>query len=100
MSKVTLKIPPFFAYVMGPEHTDWFVQDRDIEEGFTVRALLTELALINPTFRTAVFDPDDGTVSESINIILNQKLLNTPLELAIKLNDKDTVVILPSLAGG
>jgi molybdopterin converting factor small subunit len=51
-------------------------------------------------FRSAVFDPDEGTVSEGINIILNQKLLNIPLEIGNKLNDQDTIVLLPSLAGG
>ena len=41
MDKVTLKIPPFFSYVMGPEFTDWFVQDREISEKTSVRDLLT-----------------------------------------------------------
>jgi molybdopterin converting factor small subunit len=100
MGKVILKIPPFFAYVMGPEFTGWFVQDREVGEETTVRDLLTELALINPMFRSAVFDPDEGTVSEGINLILNQKLLNIPLEIGTKLNDKDTIVLLPSLSGG
>ena len=71
-----------------------------MSEETTIRDLLTELALINPMFRTAVFNPDEGTVSEGINVILNQKLLNIPLEIGTKLNDKDTIVILPSLAGG
>ena len=50
MAKVTLKIPPFFAYVMNPKAADWFVLDKQIGEKTTVCDLLTELALGNPTF--------------------------------------------------
>ncbi|MGP8080251.1 MAG: MoaD/ThiS family protein [Dehalococcoidales bacterium] len=100
MAKVTLKIPPFFAYVMNPKAADWFVLDKQIGEKTTVCDLLTELALGNPDFRQAVFNPDEGTVYDGINIVLNQKLLISPLDMHKKLNDGDLIVILPSLAGG
>jgi molybdopterin converting factor small subunit len=100
MGKVILKIPPFFAWVMNPKASDWFVLDRQIGEKTTVGDLLTGLASSNPDFRNAVFNPAEGTLHDGINIVLNQKLLNSPLEINKKLSDGDVIVILPSLAGG
>ena len=100
MAKVTLKVPPFFARVLNPESSDWFVLDRQIGEKTTLCDLLAELAISNIEFRNAVFNPDEGIINDGINIILNQKLLNSPLEINKKLNDGDVIVILPSLAGG
>jgi molybdopterin converting factor small subunit len=100
MAKVTLKVPPFFACVMNPKASDWFVLDRQIGEKTTLCDLLTELALNNVEFRNAVFNPDEGIVHDGINIVLNQKLLNSPQEINKKLSDGDVIVILPSLAGG
>ena len=100
MGKVHLKIPPFFAYIMDLKSSDWFVLDLEIRKPTTICDLLTEFASTNPNFRQAVFDPDNGTVKEGINIVLNQKLLNFPLEMDTTLNNGDEVILLPSLAGG
>jgi len=100
MGKVQLKIPPFFAYIMDPGASDWFVLERDLEKATTIRDLLTDLALSNSEFRAAVFNPAEGTVSDRINIVLNQKLLNSPSEIDIKLSEGDVVTLLPMYSGG
>ncbi|HJX36281.1 MAG TPA: MoaD/ThiS family protein [Dehalococcoidales bacterium] len=100
MGKVTLKIPPFFSYVMLPGFSDWFIQEREIGDKTSVCDLLNEIAAANPVFRGAVYNPDDRTLYDGINVILNQKLLNSSLEMSSKLNDGDVIVLLPSLAGG
>ena len=100
MGKIQLKIPPFFAYLMHPGTSDWFVLERDLEKETTIRDLLTDLALSNSEFRAAVFNPDEETVSDRINIVLNQKLLNFPSEMDIKLSEGDMVTLLPMYSGG
>ena len=100
MGKVQLKIPPFFAYIIDPEASDWFVLERDIGKETTIRELLTNIALSNAKFRKAVFNPDEGTVSDQIDIVLNQKLLNFLYEMDTKLSDGDVVTLLPVYSGG
>ena len=100
MGKVQLKIPPFFAYIMDSSASDWFVVEREIGEETTVCGLLTDLALSNPGFREVVFNPDKGTISDQINIVLNQKLLNFPREMDTKLSDGDVITLLPMYSGG
>jgi len=50
MGKVTLKIPPFFSYVMLPGFSDWFIQEREIGDKTSVCDLLNEIAAANPVF--------------------------------------------------
>ena len=100
MGKVQLKIPPFFAYIMRPGASDWFVVEREIEKDISIYDLLTDLALSNSEFHKTIFNPDDGTISDQINIILNQKLLNFPREMATKLSDGDVITLLPVYSGG
>ena len=99
MGKIQLKIPPFFAYLMHPGTSDWFVLERDLEKETTIRDLLTDLALSNSEFRAAVFNPDEETVSDRINIVLNQKLLNFPSEMDINLIEGDVITLLPMYSG-
>ena len=100
MGKIQFKIPPFFAYIMHQGASDWFVLERAIGKETTIRDLLTDLALSNSEFREAVFSPDEGTVSDQINIVLNQKLLNFPREMNTKLSDGDVAILLPMYSGG
>jgi molybdopterin converting factor small subunit len=100
MGKVQLKIPPFFAYIMDPGASDWFVLEREIGKETTIRDLLTNIAFTNAEFRKAVFNPAEETISDRINIVLNQKLLNLPSEMDTKLNDGDVVTLLPMYSGG
>jgi molybdopterin converting factor small subunit len=100
MGKVQLKIPPFFAYIINPGASDWFVLERDIGKETTIRDFLTDLALNNAEFRKVIFNPDIETLCDQIDIVLNQKLLNFPSEMDIKLNDGDVVLLLPVYAGG
>jgi molybdopterin converting factor small subunit len=100
MGKIQLKIPSFFAYLMHPGTSDCFVLERDLKKETTIRDLLTNIAFINAEFRKAVFNPDEGTVSDRIDIVLNQKLLNLPSEMDIKLNAGDVVTLLPTYSGG
>ena len=100
MGKVQLKIPPFFAYIMDPRASDWFILEKELGKETTLFDLLTDLARSNSEFREVVFNPDKRTVSDQINIILNKTLLNFPGEIDTKLNDGDVVTLLPVYSGG
>ena len=100
MEKVQLKIPPFFAYIMDPDTSDWFIIEKEIGKETTIRDFLTDLAANNSGFRDVVFNPDEGAVSDQIAVVINQKLLDIPREMDIKLNDGDVVILLPVYAGG
>jgi molybdopterin converting factor small subunit len=100
MGKVQLKIPPFFAYIMHPGASDWFVLEKEMANETTICDLLTGLALNNSEFRKVVFNPGERTISDQINIILNKKLLNLPGEIDTKLSDGDVVTLLPVYSGG
>jgi molybdopterin converting factor small subunit len=99
MGKIQIKIPPFFAYLMHPGTSYWFVLERDLEKETTICDLLTDLALSNSEFRAAVFNPDEETVRDRINIVLNQKLLNFPSEMDINLIEGDVITLLPMYSG-
>ena len=99
MAKIQLKIPPFFAYIIHPGTSDWFVLEREIGKETTIRDLLINIALSNAEFRKAVFNPDEVTVSDRIDIVLSKKLLNFPCEMDIKLSDGDVVTLLPMYSG-
>ena len=58
MEKVQLKIPPFFAYIMDPDTSDWFIIEKEIGKETTIRDFLTDLAANNSGFRDVVFNPD------------------------------------------
>ena len=100
MGKVQLKIPPFFAYIMHPGASDWFVLEREIGKETTICDLLTDFALSNSEFHKVVFNPDIETFCDQIDIVLNQRLLNFPREMDTKLTGGDVVILLPVYAGG
>ena len=62
--------------------------------------LLTDLALSSSEFRKAIFNPDEGTINEQIDIVLNQSLLHFPPEMNTKLSDGDVITLFPMISGG
>jgi molybdopterin converting factor small subunit len=85
---------------MDPDTSDWFIIEKEIGKETTIRDFLTDLAANNSGFRDVVFNPDEGTVGDQIAIVINQKLLDIPREMDIKLNDGDVITLLPVYAGG
>ena len=100
MGKVRVKIPPFLASLLNTRGSDWLVIERGIAEGTTIVDLLTDLASSYNNFRRVVFNPDVGRVSDQVIVILNDEVLQ-PQELAkARLNDGDSIVLLPVYSGG
>ena len=73
---------------------------KEIGEKATVGNLLAELALDNPEFRRTVFDPDTGKSSGQVMVFLNKSILQYSDITETKLNDGDSVMLLPVYLGG
>ncbi|MFC1988602.1 MoaD/ThiS family protein [Chloroflexota bacterium] len=100
MSKVQLKIPPWVGITFSDHSPGGYSLEQEIGEGATIGSLLTDIALSNPDFRKMVFNPDVGKVSDQVNVVLNDSLLQLPGVTETKLNDRDSIIILPVYAGG
>ena len=100
MGKVQLKIPPWIASMMNTQSSGWFILEKEIGEGVTVGDLLTDLALSYTDFRKVVFNPDIGKVGEQVNVFLNDSLLQLSDITDTKLNDGDSIMLLPVYSGG
>lgn len=100
MSKVQLRVPPWIAGMLKAEVSDWFVLEKEVGEGATIADLLVELTSSYDGFRKVVFNPDIGKVNDQIMVFLNENLLQEPDITGAKLNDGDTVILLPVYTGG
>ena len=100
MGKVLLKIPPWLASMLNEHGSGWFTLEKEIGEGATIGDLLAELALGSPEFRKAVFDPDTGKSSRQVMVFINKSILQYSDIAETKLNDGDSVMLLPVYLGG
>ncbi len=100
MVHVRIRLPSHIAKMLGVETTGWLELDREIEEGTTVRELLSILVLTRPGFRESVFNPDVGLVNEQTNVVLNEELLTFAEISETKLANNDTVALQPIYSGG
>ncbi len=100
MGKVRLRIPSSIADTLNEQRSDWFILEKKIGEEATIGDLLAELAVSYTDFRKVVFNPATGKVSDQVNVVLNNKLLQFPEVTEAKLNDGDSIIILPVYSGG
>lgn len=100
VGKVRLKFPHSFVSILNTQDSDLLILEKELEEGATIGDLLADLASSYTDFRKAVFDPDIGKVSDQIMVILNDSLLQVPDATEAKLNDGDSIILLPVYSGG
>ena len=100
MGKVRLKFPASFASRLDAQGSDLVILEKKIGEEATIGSLLADLAVSYTDFRKVVFNPDTGKVGDQVNIVLNNNLLQFPEVTEAKLNDGDSIIILPVYAGG
>ena len=100
VGKVQLKIPPWVASMLNTPSSDWLSLEKDIGGGATIGNLLAELALGKSEFQKAVFDPDTGKSSGQVMIFLNKSILQYSDIAETKLNDGDSIMLLPVYLGG
>ncbi len=88
----TIKIPPVLRPAVGGE--------RQIAlEGATVGELLDALYEAHPDVRTQL-QSDDGTLHRFVNLYLNDEDVRTLDWLDTTVDGRDTLTILPAMAGG
>ncbi|MFC1937269.1 MoaD/ThiS family protein [Chloroflexota bacterium] len=100
MGRVKLKIPPWVASMLNTPSSDWLILEKEIGKETTIGHLLAELALGNPEFQKAVFDPDTGKSSGQVMFFLNKSILRYSDIAETKLNDGDSIMLLPVYPGG
>jgi len=100
MGRVQLKIPPWVASMLNTPSSDWLILEKEIGKEATIGNLLAELASGNTEFQEAVFDPDTGKSSGQVMVFLNEGILQFPDITETKLNDGDSILLLPVYLGG
>ena len=100
MGMVQLKIPPWIASMLNTPSSDWLILEKEIEKGTTIGNLLSELALSNNEFKKNIFDPDTGKCSGQAVVSLNKSVLRYSDVAETKLNDGDSIMLLPVHIGG
>ena len=88
----TVKIPPVLRPKTGGE-SEVSVSGSDVGE------VLAALAEAHPDTREQLFGPD-GDLNRYVNVYLNDEDVRVLDGLETTVDDSDTVVILPAMAGG
>ena len=100
MAKVRLEIPAWVASTFAVQHSDSLILEKEMAEEATIGSLLADFAFSHPDFSKEVFNTDVGKVGDQVVVILNGSLLQCPDVTEVKLNDGDSVMLLPVFAGG
>jgi len=88
----TIKIPPVLRPSVGGE--------REVDaSGASVGEVLRGLAEQHPATRTQIFG-DDGSLNRYVNVYLNDEDVRVLQGLDTSIDESDTLVILPAMAGG
>ena len=88
----TIKIPPVLRPSVGGE--------KEVQaSGGDVGAVLQELAEQHPATQSQLFGPD-GSLNRYVNVYLNDEDVRVLDGLGTTVEDGDTLVILPAMAGG
>ena len=92
MPSATVKIPPVLRPHTGGEATV-------SADGSTVGDVLSALVDAHPDTRQQLY-ADDGDLNRYVNVYLNDEDVRVLDGLETAIDDGDTVVILPAMAGG
>lgn len=99
--KVTLKITPSLAWLADARNSDWVTLEKEMPEDATIADLVQNLTSNSAGFRRMLIDPETGKMSEQIELILNQSLIQFSRDMeTTRLKNGDTVTLLPVYAGG
>jgi len=100
MVRVKMRVTPSLSWLADAKSAGWLNLEKEIPDGTTLSDFLTELTANNTGFRKMLIDTETGKVSEQVEVILNQNLVQFPYETEIKLKNGDLVTFLPVYAGG
>ena len=88
----TIRIPPVLRSSVGGE--------KELSaQGSSVGEILRDLASHHPQTESQLFAPD-GELNRYVNVYLNDEDVRVLEGLQTHVSDRDTLVILPAMAGG
>ncbi|MBA3778792.1 MAG: MoaD/ThiS family protein [Chloroflexi bacterium] len=88
----TIRIPPVLRAEAGNQ--------KQVEaSGETVRAVLDSLVAQYPGLRDQLLDAE-GALNRFVNVYLNDQDIRYLQELDTQVTERDTIVVLPAMAGG
>jgi len=98
-------IPPkvrlefWMADRLGFDQPGPVILEEPVEEGESLRSLLTRLAGRFSHFSEALFDPETQSLSSEVSLLINNHI-DLSQGMDTKLKDGDQILFLPILAGG
>jgi molybdopterin converting factor small subunit len=75
------------------------ILEEPVEEGESLRSLLTRLSGRFSHFSEALFDPETQSLSSEVSLLINNHI-DLSQGMDTKLKDGDQILFLPILAGG
>jgi molybdopterin converting factor small subunit len=99
MSSPKVKLEFWMADRLGFDHPGPVILEEPLEDGESLRHLLTRLAPRFDHFSENLFDPGTQSLSSEVSLIINNHV-DLPQGMDTKLRDGDRVLFLPILAGG
>ena len=99
MSLGKVRLEFWMADRLGLDQPGPLILEEPLEEGESLRSLLTRLAGRIESFAEAVFDPRTQSLSSEISLLLNNHI-DLPQGMDTKLKEGDRILFLPILAGG
>jgi len=88
----TVRIPPVLRSAAGGA--------KSVEiGGATVGEVLEGLTAVHPGLRTQLFS-DEGALNRFVNVYLNDQDVRYLQESSTPVGERDTIIILPAMAGG
>ena len=97
-AKVQLEF--WMADRLGFDHPGPVKMEEFVEEGESLRHLLTRLSARFSHFSENLFDPGTQSLSSEVSILINQHIQNLSDGLDTRLKAGDHILFLPILAGG
>ena len=99
MATVKLEVFGWVAAACGYNQGSKILSNETMEERTTVGELLLLVAEKDHCFRNAVFT-SGMSLQSGISVVLNGKILGQPTFLDSRVEDGDTVMLLPAIDGG
>ena len=100
MIKIQLKISPSLTSTIDPKASDSLILEMELEDGATIRDLISELSFSYTNLYKVIFHPDTGKIEDVIMVVLNNVLLQMDDVIKTKLNDSDSIILLTAYTGG
>ena len=100
MAKLTLQVFSWLTRSFVAEEAGHFETQMEVEAGTTVRALFDSMAAKSDNFAEYVFDRDSQDLTGRVVVVFNDRILELVQGLDTKIQDGDTILLVPAYAGG